>query len=72
MFVSLIEQLQISFKVANKLVNKIVPCSLPGGDSYMKQTGMLVVLLRCVNFGIWSRLGCSRQSGNILSHQGHI
>ena len=30
MFVSLIEQLQISFKVANK-VNKIVPCSLPGG-----------------------------------------
>ena len=26
-----------------------------GGDSYMKQTGMLVVLLRGVNFGFWSR-----------------
>ena len=25
----------------------------------MKQTGMLVVSLRGVNFGFWSRLGCS-------------
>ena len=32
----------------------------------MKQTGMLVVLLRGVNFGFWSRLGCSEQSANIL------
>ena len=31
----------------------------------MKQTGMLVVSLRGVNFGFWSRLGCSRQSANI-------
>jgi len=30
-----------------------------GGESYMKQTGMLVVSLRGVNFGFWSRLGCS-------------
>ena len=29
----------------------------------MKQTGMLVVSLRGVNFGFWSRLGCSGQSG---------
>ena len=32
----------------------------PGGwgeDSHMKQTGMLLVSL--VNFGFWSRLGCS-------------
>ena len=36
----------------------------------MKQTGMLVVSLRDVNFGFWSRLGCSGQSANILSHQG--
>ena len=43
-----------------------------GGDSYMKQTGMLIVLLRDVNFGFWSRLGCSRQSANILSCQGLI
>ena len=45
----------------------------PGGeDSYMKQTGMLVVSLRCVNFGFWSRLRCSGQSANILSRQGLV
>ena len=38
-----------------------------GGDSHMKQTGMLVISLRGVNFGFWSRLGCSAQSANILS-----
>ena len=32
-----------------------------GGDSHMKQTGMLVLSLRVVNFGFWSRLGCSGQ-----------
>ena len=36
-----------------------------GGDSHMKQTGMLVVSLRGVNFGFWSRLGCSGQSAII-------
>ena len=39
------------------------------GDSYMKQTGMLVISLRGVNFLFWSRLGCSGQSANILSRQ---
>ena len=43
-----------------------------GGDSHMKQTGMLVVSLRDVNFGFWSRLGCSGQTANILSCQGLI
>ena len=43
-----------------------------GGDSHMKQTGMLVVYLRGVNFGIWSRFGCSGQSTNILCRQGLI
>ena len=43
-----------------------------GGDSYMKQTGMLVVSLRGINFGFWSRLGCSRQSATILSRQGLV
>ena len=43
-----------------------------GGNSYMKQTGMLVVSLRGVNSGFWSRLGCSGQSANILSHQGLV
>ena len=45
---------------------------VPGGDSHMKQTGMLVVSLRGVNFGFWSRLGCSGQSANILRHQGLV
>ena len=39
------------------------------GDSHMKQTGMLVVSLRGVDFGFWSRLGCSGHSANILSRQ---
>ena len=43
-----------------------------GGDSHMKQTGMLVVSLRGVNFGFWSRLGCSGQRANILSRQGLV
>ena len=43
-----------------------------GGDSCMKQTGMLVVSLRGANFGFWSRLGCSEQSANILSRQGLV
>ena len=43
-----------------------------GGDSYMKQTGMLFLSLRGVNFGFWSRLGCSGQSANILSRQGLV
>ena len=43
-----------------------------GEDSHMKQTVMLVVSLRGVNFGFWSRLGCSGQSANILSRQGLV
>ena len=38
----------------------------------MKQTGMLVVSLRGINFGFWSRLGCSGQSTSILNCQGHV
>ena len=34
-----------------------------------EQTGMLVLSLRGVNFGFWSRLGCSVHSTNILSCQ---
>ena len=48
----------------------------PGGGrgfySRMKQMGMLAVSLRGVNFGFWSRLGCSGQSTNILSRQGLV
>ena len=35
----------------------------------MKQTGMLVVLHRSVNFGFWSSLGSSTHGTNILSCQ---
>ena len=40
-----------------------------GGDSHMKWTGMLVVSLRGVNFGFWSRLGCSGQNVINFSRQ---
>ena len=43
-----------------------------GGEYHMKQTGMLVVSLRGVNFWFWSPLGCSGQSANILSRQGLV
>ena len=50
-----------------------IPMMIPGGgDSHMKETGMLVILLRGVNFGFWSRLGCSGQSANILCCQGLV
>ena len=32
----------------------------------MKQTGMLIVSLKGVNFGFWSCLGCSGQRANIF------
>ena len=35
----------------------------------MKQTGMFIVSLRGVNFGFWSRLGCSGHSTNTLSRK---
>ncbi len=38
------------------------------GDFNMKGAGMLVVLLRGLNFGAWSHLGCS----NIFSRQGLV
>ena len=43
-----------------------------GGNSHMKGTGMLVVSLRGVNFGFWSRLGCSGQNVIIFSCQGLV
>ena len=33
-----------------------------GGTPYMEGVGMLVVSLRGVNFGVWSRFGCSWQT----------
>ena len=42
------------------------------GDSHIKRMGMLIVSLRGVNFGFWSRLGCSGQNVIIFSHQGLV
>ena len=41
-----------------------------GGGLPYETTEMLVVSLRGVNFGFWSRLGCSGQSANILCRHG--
>ena len=67
----------IIFKdLANKFRGRFVCLGLKsrggGGDSHMKHTGMLVVSLRGVNFGFWSRLGCSGQNDNYLWRQGLV
>ena len=38
-----------------------------GGPPHIKGLGMLVVLLRGVNFGFWSHLRCSVQNAIIFS-----
>ena len=38
-----------------------------GGDSHMKQTRIPIYSFKGVNFGFWSRLGCSAQSANIYA-----
>ena len=43
-----------------------------GGTPHMKGVGMLVVSLRGVNFGFWSRLGCSGQNAIIFSREGLV
>ena len=45
-------------------------CFPGGGGPYMKAVGMLVVSLRDVNFGFWSRSGCSGQNTIIFSRKG--
>ena len=55
------------FDVRRKCLNhNVKPEAREGGrgDSHMKLTGMLIVALRGVNFGFWSRLGCSGHSTN--------
>ena len=47
-----------------------IPRGGGGGLPYeTDRAGMLVISLRGVNFGFWSRLGCSGQSANILSRK---
>ena len=54
------------------LIEVLLQTLVPGGRTHirMKQTGMLVVSFRGVNFGFCSRLGCPGQSVDILSRQG--
>ena len=49
-------------------------CNYPpgGGELPYETDGVLVVSVRGVNFGFWSRLGCSGQSANILCRQGLV
>ena len=43
-----------------------------GATPHMKGVGMIVVSLRGVNFGFWSRLGCFRQNATIFSREGLV
>ena len=42
------------------------------GAPHVKGLGMLVVLLRGVNFGFWSHLWCSGQNAIIFSREGLV
>ena len=64
--------LYFSRKVFGNNPEEVVGIRALGGDSHMKQAGMLVVSFRGVNFGFWSRLGCCGQSANILGRQGLV
>ena len=69
-----VSQVHVSYHHSWKAFHSVVSSRGGGGgkDSHMKQTGMLVVSLRGINFGFWSRLGSSGQSANILSCQGLV
>ena len=61
--------LMLFTKLANYISHEVSVSRGGGGDSHMKWTGMLVVSLRGINFGFWSRLGCSGQNVIIFSRQ---
>ena len=50
--------------------NKVLCWNAWGGLKYKKKVGVLVVLVRGVNFRFWSHLGCCRKITNIFSLQG--
>ena len=43
-----------------------------GGTPHTEGVGLLVVLLRGVNFGFWSHLGCSGQNAIMFSREGLV
>ena len=64
-----VQRLDTAYNAIHHTDHYAVDTCTPGGDSHMKWTGMLVVSLRGVNFGFWSRLGGSGQNVIIISHQ---
>ena len=54
------------------VINQIEAFVPGGGTPHMKGVGMLVVSLRSVDFGFWSRLGCSGQNTIIFSREGLV
>ena len=60
----------------NVLIKLPLPHYRPGGGGrgppHKKGVGMLVVLLRGVNFGFWSHVGCSGQNAIIFSREGLV
>ena len=67
-----IDGLDPAFAPGTGMTLVVCPC-LPGrGDSHMKGAGMLVVLLRGVNFGFWSHLGSSGKKAIVFSREGLV
>lgn len=61
----------IPHKYAKEMAKKSLCVSLTyvkypaAGDAHVKQTGLLIILFRGVNFAFWSCLGCSKQKFKI-------
>ena len=60
---------------SNQLTHVLIPGWRGGGGGGggalpYERSGMLVVSLRGVNFGLWCHLGCSRQNAIIFSRKG--
>ena len=65
--------LQIAMIVMGKFIHfQLRVKNTGGGTPRMKVVGMLVVLLRGINFGFWSHLGCSGQNAIIFSCEGLV
>ena len=67
---SKLSNLNSNFALTLGYLNPALNNSAQWGTPYMKGVGMLVVSLRGVNFGFWSRLGCSWQNTIIFSRKG--
>ena len=71
----MLDNFNLNLRKKRRISNLYSMYSYPGGgggELPYQTDGGLVVSLRGVNFGFWSRLGCSGQSANILSRQGLV